>query len=118
MYDPILKDHYDPKFVDSLSDFKWYAQNNITEPIWATNQKHSKSRLSAAEWIGSDVVVHDQAIITIPYNQSRPYKEIINQFIELFTKEDEPINFGAIYFDEPDHTGIIKLAISGLAVKR
>jgi len=105
MYDPILKDHYDPKIVDSLSDFKWYAQNNITEPIWATNQKYSKSRSSAAEWIGSDVIIHDQAIISIPYDQTRPYKDIIDQFIGLFTKEEGPINFGAIYFDEPDHTG-------------
>ena len=105
MYDPKLNSVYDPKFVDSLSDFKWYAQNNITEPIWATNQKHSKNRLSAAEWIGSDVVVHGEEIISVPYNQTRPYKDIIDEFIKLFTREEQSINFGAIYFDEPDHTG-------------
>ena len=105
MYDPVLDSKYDPNFVDSLSDFKWYAQNNITEPIWVTNQKHNAFRRSAAEWIGSDVVIHNQAIISIPYNRTRPYKEIIDQIISLYVKEEEPINFGAIYFDEPDHTG-------------
>jgi predicted AlkP superfamily pyrophosphatase or phosphodiesterase len=101
MFDPVLNSKYDPSIVDSLSDFKWYAQNNITEPIWVTNQKANKNRLSAAEWIGSDVKIHDEAIITIPYNRTRPYKEIIDQFIQLFVKDEQPINFGAIYFDEP-----------------
>lgn len=105
MYDPTLNATYDVSVTDSLKEFKWYGQNNITEPIWITNQKKGESRLSAAEWIGSDVKIHDQQIISIPYNRSRPYKEIIDEFISLFTRETKPINFGAIYFDEPDHTG-------------
>ena len=110
MYDPILKATYDPNANNSLNSFKWYAQNNITQPVWSLNQKFSESRLSAAEWVGSDVVINEQAIISIPYNESRPFKEIIDQIIALFTKEEGPINFGAIYFNEPDHTGKIEKA--------
>ena len=110
MYDPVLNEDFslsasDKKTVQNLDNFKWFAQNNITEPIWITNQKHSKSRLSAAEWIGSNLVIHGESIISVPYNQTRPFNDIIDEFIQLFTREEEPINFGAIYFNEPDHTG-------------
>jgi len=106
MYDPVLKETFD--FTkDEDQTLKWFGQNKITEPIWTTNQKAADGRRSAAEWVGSNVIFADQHIVHIPYNKSRPYKELVDQFIQLYTSESDPINFGALYFDEPDHTGHI-----------
>lgn len=99
MYDPILNRTFDLKnFSESEM---WFAQNPITEPIWVTNQKASPSRRSAAEWIGSSVQIHDEKIIAIPYDKNTPYKSLVDQFMELYTRKEKAINFGAIYFDEP-----------------
>ena len=100
MYDPVLK----KKFTiadDQTQTIEWYGQNKEIEPIWTTNQKAEEDRRSAAEWIGSGVVFDTQTIVAIPYNRSVPFKDLIDQFITLFTSAHEPINFGALYFDEP-----------------
>jgi len=104
MYDRKLNKEFSTK-NDSTQTYEWYGQNNATEPIWIANQKAGKGRKSAAEWVGAGVSFDDESAIFIPYNNTKPYRKLINQFIELFTRDDEPINFGAIYFDEPDHTG-------------
>jgi predicted AlkP superfamily pyrophosphatase or phosphodiesterase len=103
MYDPSLNKSFN--FTNEKDQTaEWFRQNKNTEPIWITNQKNGDDRLSAAEWVGSGVKYEGVPIISIPYNHSRPYKDLIDQFIGLFTS-DKPINFGALYFDEPDHTG-------------
>lgn len=104
MFDPTLNEEFSYASVNS-QNIKWYGQNNITVPIWTANQKAGDGRRSAAEWVGGGVTFQNEEIINIPYNQSKPYKELIDEFIKLFTMEDDPINFGALYFDEPDHTG-------------
>jgi predicted AlkP superfamily pyrophosphatase or phosphodiesterase len=100
MYDPILNETFDIRMFGA-AEKRWFAQNSLAEPIWITNQKASKMRRSAAEWIASDMVIDNQEIISIPYNHSRPFTDLIDQFITLYTDEEKPINFGAIYFDEP-----------------
>ena len=100
MYDPVLKKNFNIGSKDSHV-IEWFGQNPEIEPIWTTNQKWEEDRRSAAEWIGSDVVFANQSILSIPYNRSTPYKELIDKFIGLFTNEKDPINFGALYFDEP-----------------
>jgi hypothetical protein len=97
MYDPILNKTFNYYLKDSQTR-EWFGQNNSTEPIWVSNQK-SGGR-SAAEWVGSNVKFTNDDIIDIPYNKSTPYKDLIDTFVGLFTS-DEPINFGALYFDEP-----------------
>ena len=72
-----------------------------TEPIWTTNQKAGDGRRSAAEWVGAGITFDNQEIINIPYNRSKPYKELIDEFIGFYTEDIEPINFAALYFDEP-----------------
>lgn len=84
---------------------EWYGQNSLTEPIWISNQRAGAGRLSAAEWVGAGVEFDDESAIYIPYNSTKPYKQLIDEFIVLFTRDVEPINFGALYFNEPDHTG-------------
>ena len=99
MYDPILNKSF--KYYSHESQtLEWFGQNNSTEPIWVSNQKNGDGRRSAAEWVGSGVKFTNDDIIDIPYNKSTPYKELVDKFIGLFTS-DQPINFGALYFDEP-----------------
>lgn len=100
MYDPTLKrmlNQASPTTAD------WFGRD--VEPIWTTNQKASSERRSAAEWFGANVVFANETITYIPYNSSASYNNLIDQFIALFTDPHQPINFGAVYFDEPDNTG-------------
>jgi len=104
MYDPKLNKTFNYVSPESQT-IEWYGQNKYAEPIWATNQRAGGGRLSAAEWVGSNVVFNNQSIIHIPYNKTKPYEVLIDEFVDLFTHPTDPINFGAVYFDEPDHTG-------------
>lgn len=105
MYDPVLNQTFNYESSKSQS-IEWFGQNKATEPIWITNQKHGDGRRSAAEWVGSNIKFGEEQPIHIPYNHSTPFNKLIDNFIQLFTnKDEEPINFGALYFDEPDHTG-------------
>ena len=79
----------------------WYGQNKLTEPIWISNQKAGGNRRSAAEWVGAGVSFDDQAAIFIPYNNSKSYASLIDEFVGMYVKDVGAINFGAIYFDEP-----------------
>ena len=104
MFDPELNKTFD--HLTSGSDvLAWYGQNSGIEPIWTTNQKAGGGRKSAAEWIGANALFSNQAITTLQYNHSTPFTELIDRFIDMFTSEHDPINFGAIYFDQPDYTG-------------
>jgi ectonucleotide pyrophosphatase/phosphodiesterase family protein 5 len=100
MYDPLLNKTFEYT-QGHTQTYDWYAQNNATEPLWTTNQKAGRGRLSAAEWVGANVQFENQAHIYIPYNRSNSFYHLIDRFIELFTDDENPINFGALYFDEP-----------------
>ena len=80
---------------------EWYGQNKLAEPIWITNQKAGDGRRSAAEWVGAGVSFSNQSAIYIPYNKTKSFKTLVDEFVKLFIRETEPINFGAMYFDEP-----------------
>ncbi len=43
----------------------------------------------------------NEKIIDIPYKGSRPFNDLIDQFVHLFADDTDPINFGALYFNEP-----------------
>jgi len=104
MYDPNLNEKF--SYVSSESQtYKWFGQNNITEPIWTTNQRAGNGRRSAAEWVGAGITFANEEIINIPYNKSKPYKDLIDEFMSFYIDDIDPINFAALYFDEPDHTG-------------
>jgi predicted AlkP superfamily pyrophosphatase or phosphodiesterase len=104
IYDPVLNKTFSYTSPDSQTH-EWFGQNPLAEPIWATNQRAGGNRLSVAEWVGANVIFNSQHIINIPYNKSTPYKDLIDRFIHYFIAKDQPVNFGALYFDEPDHTG-------------
>jgi hypothetical protein len=100
MYDPTLKKTFSSHHRETHT-VEWFGQNRNIEPIWATNQKAGENRRSAAEWVGSDLVFANQSIIHVPFNHSTPYKEYIDEFVGLFVDPSRPINFAALYFDEP-----------------
>lgn len=104
IYDPTLKEVFESGTEESRKH-KWYGQNSKTEPIWITNQKSGHDRYSAASWVGDTVSFSGQKPIAIPFDIKKPYNKLIDEFIALFTREQKPINFGALYFHEPDHTG-------------
>ena len=92
------------------SDALWFGQNSRVEPIWSTNQRGGAGRRSAAEWVGSHVPFSNQTIVHIAYNHSTPFRQLVDQFVQMLATDsgNDPavaVNFGALYFDEPDHTG-------------
>lgn len=104
MYDPVLN-----KEFHLSPGIEWYGQNPITEPIWSRNQRFSYSRRSAVSaWPGGDVTFSGQNVTYFPYKSNADFYESANQLIDLFLDKDRPINFGALYFDEPG----IKLNLS------
>lgn len=103
MYDPVLNKTFN--YVSESSQTReWFGQNSAVEPIWTTNQKSGGGRRSAAEWVGSNIVFGKQNIIHIPYNHSTSFYDLIDLFVSLYLDNDKPINFGALYFDEPGKT--------------
>ena len=100
MYDPVLNKTFSYTSPDSQA-IEWFGQNKLAEPIWITNQKGGDGRRSAAEWVGSNLKFNGEGVLNIPYNKSTPYKELIDKFMGFYTDEHEPVNFGALYFDEP-----------------
>ena len=104
MYDPKLKKSFSVGDRDSHT-FEWFGQNENIDPIWATNQKEGENRKSAAEWPGSNITFSNQSIVNIDYKADENYKDLVDKFIKLFTDEHDPVNFAALYFNEPDKTG-------------
>ena len=100
MFDPILNKTFSYSNPDAQT-LEWFGQNKKTQPIWTVNQKAGGGRRSAAEWVGSQVTFVNETQTYIPYNHSTSYNEYIDKFIKLFTLKTDPINFGALYFDEP-----------------
>jgi len=104
IYDSSLNETFESGTPESR-DHKWYGQNKQAEPIWITNQKAGGHRKSAASWVGSAVKFNDQKAVDIPYEPGKSFDSLIDEFISLFTQPEDQINFGAVYFNEPDATG-------------
>lgn len=100
MFDPTLNETFN-YVSDKSQTAQWFGQNSLVEPIWTTNQKNGNGRLSAAEWVGAGIVFSNQTINYIPYNHSKSFYDLVDLFTLLFTDQQRPINFGALYFDEP-----------------
>jgi predicted AlkP superfamily pyrophosphatase or phosphodiesterase len=100
MWDPVLKKTF--SLSDSSShNIDWFGQNKLTEPIWVTNQKAGDGRRSAAGWPGSNLVFQNQVTIDLKYRQDEKFKDLVDKVIALFVNEHAPVNFAALYFNEP-----------------
>ncbi|KIH47339.1 hypothetical protein ANCDUO_22603, partial [Ancylostoma duodenale] len=63
--------------VNESLDSSWY----LGEPVWLTNEKQWKDFRNLTEWMTD-----------------------VDAIIDLFTNEENPVNFVAWYVAEPDHT--------------
>ncbi|XP_056150713.1 ectonucleotide pyrophosphatase/phosphodiesterase family member 5 [Lampris incognitus] len=102
MYDPVLNRSFSME-TDSLYDSRWWEQ---AVPLWVTNQK-AGGRSGAAMWPGSDVEIHGTYPTKyLPYNASVSFETRVKQIIEWFTApEGEAVDFGVLYWEEPDESG-------------
>jgi ectonucleotide pyrophosphatase/phosphodiesterase family protein 4 len=80
---------------------EWFAQNKNVEPIWTTNQLGGHGRWSLASWPGSDVTYMNESVEEVAFNHKTDFKNLINTFVRRFKNKRTPINFGAIYFNQP-----------------
>lgn len=69
--------------------------------IWSVNERRPGARSGVSSWPQENLIVSKYQ----DYNGTRPFRDIIDQSIRWFTDPIEPINFGAIYYREPDYTG-------------
>uniref|UniRef100_A0A673MQB3 Ectonucleotide pyrophosphatase/phosphodiesterase family member 5-like n=2 Tax=Sinocyclocheilus rhinocerous TaxID=307959 RepID=A0A673MQB3_9TELE len=100
MYDPIHNRSFSmegPEVYDA-----WWWEEAV--PLWVTNQKAGR-KSGAAMWPGSDVAIGG----TFPthylsYNASMPFETRVDQLIDWFSGP-EAINFGVLYWEEPDESG-------------
>jgi hypothetical protein len=102
-------------FHDRLKVFTEFlrSQNPYSQPIWISNQlsNDSKERRSGViAWPGVDTPINGQLPLKYQsFNLTRKFDSILNQIIDWFNEPIETrINFGAIYYSEPDITGKIK----------
>lgn len=100
MYDPVLNKSFSME-TDSIYDPRWWEE---AVPLWVTNQQ-AGGRSGAAMWPGSDVEIHGTYPTRyLPYNASVPFETRVSQIVEWFSG-DEAVDFGVLYWEEPDESG-------------
>ena len=102
MYDPILNETFSLNKMDIHNSKFWEEAS----PIWVTNQREGH-KTGAAMWPGTDVKIHGVfPTYYMPYNESVSFEDRVARLIDWFTSE-EPINFGLLYWEQPDEMGHI-----------
>lgn len=69
--------------------------------IWSVNERRKGARSGVGSWPQENLLISKYR----NYNDSRPFRDTIDEIIRWFTDPIEPINFGAIYYREPDYAG-------------
>ena len=113
MYDPFFGEYFDIKNKTQSHDPKWWNNGDEKggpEPIWVTNQKATdellKRRSGVMMWPGNTVEIHGEyPYHSVEYNESISNRSRIDQVVDWFVTEENPINLGLLYFSEPDRTG-------------
>ena len=107
MYDPVFNQTFKP----STTDPKWW---NSSRPIWIENELFNSSTFNSGKrrrsatifWVGSNIEYDGKLpYFYMPvYNSSFPFEDRFKLIVKLL-KKDQPPNFIACYFHEPDATG-------------
>lgn len=100
MFDPHLNRSFSMDGQNAYDPLWWEE----AVPLWVTNQK-AGGRSGAAMWPGSDVEIQG-AYPThyVPYNASVPFQSRVEKLLSWFAGP-EPIDFGVLYWEEPDQSG-------------
>lgn len=109
-YDPFLEDTFDYTNFRQNFESKWF--DNGGEPIWVTNFKDGNSRDSGViAWPGGTAEIMSFMPRVVPAlfwnNVSYAWNVRIDNMIDWFKNNKSnirPINFGVLYFEEPDET--------------
>ncbi|XP_067098424.1 ectonucleotide pyrophosphatase/phosphodiesterase family member 5 [Osmerus mordax] len=102
MFDPVLNQSFSMETA-SMYDPRWWEE---AVPIWETYQR-AGGRSGAVMWPGSDVEIHGMYPSRyLPYNASVQFETRVEQIIEWFSgPEEEAVDFGVLYWEEPDESG-------------
>lgn len=95
MFDPQTNQTFDSS--GDLVEGLWWPH----PAIWSINERRYGARSGVTGWPQSRIWISKYE----KFQRSRPFRQIIDATIRWFTDPIEPINFGAIYFYEPDLTG-------------
>jgi predicted AlkP superfamily pyrophosphatase or phosphodiesterase len=109
---------YDNELNETYYDFgpldnktEWFGQNQNAVPIWILNQLQGKeSRRSGimGAYPGSNVpIANTTAYVTFDYeleSQLNWFRKV-DMLVNWYMDDKNPINFGVLYFPEPDDTG-------------
>ncbi|XP_076873071.1 ectonucleotide pyrophosphatase/phosphodiesterase family member 5 [Brachyhypopomus gauderio] len=100
MYDPVLNRSFSMEGSE-VYDSRWWEE---AVPLWVTSQKAGR-RSGAAMWPGSDVAIGGvYPTHYVPYNASMPFEVRVEMLIGWFLGT-EAIDFGVLYWEEPDESG-------------
>lgn len=104
MYDPVLNRSFSME-TDSIYESQWWEE---AVPLWVSVQKAGR-RSGAAMWPGSDVKIHGMFPNQyLPYNASVSFETRVERIIEWFSApKEEAVDFGVLYWEEPDESGHI-----------
>ena len=105
-YDPVYNETFE---VAKMNDIKWWngTGSERVEPVWVTNDAVGDEHHASGVyfWPGSEVNGMKPRYLAAPFNLSVPFSDRANTVAGWFTQENSPINFGALYYHEPDETG-------------
>ena len=82
------------------------------QAIWSINEQKREARSGVIGWPQQSISVFRHQ----PYEKDRLLRDIIDQMLDWFNDSASPINFGAIYFDEPGRTGKMKIFSLSLSI--
>jgi len=95
MFDPKTNSTFDPP--QKMTNINWWPY----PAIWSINEQRKGARSGVASWPQDPIDISKYQA----YNRTRSFRDIIDQIFVWFDDPFEPINFGAIYYHEPDLTG-------------
>ena len=101
IYDPEMDARYSMGNRDAVENPEWY----LGEPIWNTVEKTGK-KAGTMFWIGSEAPIQDmRPTHWKSYDGSIPNEARIDTVLKWMTRENEPVDFGTLYFSFVDSQG-------------
>ena len=95
MLDPKTNVIFEPS--GNMSNGQWWPH----PAIWTINERRKGARSGVFGWPQDPIKISNYQ----PYLRARSFRESIDQILRWFNDPVQPINFGAIYSDEPDRAG-------------